>query len=143
MQHIARQALVLHPAEKMYGLVNDVADYHRFLRWCSHGEVINASTTAMTASLTIRVAGVEQRFTTQNLLEPDRSIRMQLVDGPFRQLVGHWLFQPLGDAGCRVSLALDFEFSSGILSSAFRSGFAGIANQMVDQFVARADEVFA
>ena len=41
---------------------------------------------------------------------------MQLVDGPFRHLSGTWNFLPLGEGGCKVSLALDFDYSGVLMA---------------------------
>ena len=48
----------------------------------------------------------------------------------------------MGDLGSKVTLALDFDFSSKLLSSAFRRGFAHIADHMVNEFCQRADDVY-
>ena len=126
----------------MYALVNDVDRYAEFLRWCAHGAVLDAGEGHVLASLVLNIGGLEHKLTTRNDLVPDERIVMRLVDGPFRALGGEWRFQPLGDHGCRVSLHLDFEFRSSLLSAAFQGGFAALANHMVDEFVARADAIY-
>jgi ribosome-associated toxin RatA of RatAB toxin-antitoxin module len=52
------------------------------------------------------------------------------------------LFEPLGDEGSKISLGLSFDFSSRVLSSAFRRGFAHIADRLVHEFSKRADAVY-
>jgi ribosome-associated toxin RatA of RatAB toxin-antitoxin module len=69
-------------------------------------------------------------------------LTLSLVEGPFKQLSGEWLFEPLGDEGSKVSLGLSFDFSSRVLSSAFRRGFAHIADRLVHEFSKRADAVY-
>ena len=62
--------------------------------------------------------------------------------GPFSHLSGEWLFKPLGEDGSKVTLLLSFDFASSLLSSAFRSGFAQVADKLVYDFGKRADVVY-
>jgi ribosome-associated toxin RatA of RatAB toxin-antitoxin module len=68
---------------------------------------------------------------------------MRLLDGPFKHLEGVWIFEPLGDAACKVSLNLDFEFSSKIIGLTLGPIFNKIANSLVDAFIQRANSVYA
>ena len=67
---------------------------------------------------------------------------MQLVEGPFSELHGRWRFDPLGDAGCKISLFLEYEFSSKMVSVVVGPVFNKIANTLVDAFQKRAVEVY-
>jgi ribosome-associated toxin RatA of RatAB toxin-antitoxin module len=139
---IERTALVLHSAMDMYRLVHDVPSYPHFLSWCQSANVIEQTTEKQIASLTVIVAGLTQTFTTRNTLTPGQQLSLALVDGPFSRLAGDWQFQQLGTEGCKITLSLDFNFSSVILSSAFRRGFARVADHMVTDFSQRADQVY-
>lgn len=139
---VKRSILVLHPAADMFHLVQDVESYPKFLSWCLNARVLDQDEEQQMASLDVAIAGVRQTFTTRNLLEPGKSLSMSLESGPFRRLEGQWRFEPLGESGSRVSLGLTFDFSNSLLSSAFRRGFTGIADQLVYDFSRRADAVY-
>jgi ribosome-associated toxin RatA of RatAB toxin-antitoxin module len=139
---IKRTALVLHPAIDMFRLVQDVPAYPEFLSWCSSAKVHEQTPEEQLASLVVKVRGVTQSFTTRNRFVTGERLTLSLVEGPFRQLSGEWLFEPLGDEGSKVSLGLSFDFSSRVLSSAFRRGFAHIADRLVHEFSKRADAVY-
>jgi len=139
---IERTALVLHSAMDMYRLVHDVPAYPQFLRWCNAAEVLEQTPDNQVASLTITVGGIIQTFTTRNALSPGQQLSLSLVNGPFSKLSGDWQFTQLGSDGSKVSLALDFNFSSSLLSSAFRRGFARVADHLVSDFSERADQVY-
>ncbi|NIP16946.1 MAG: hypothetical protein GWM87_01380 [Xanthomonadales bacterium] len=94
------------------------------------------------ASLAVRAAGIEQRFTTRNRLEPGVRLGLSLVEGPFRSLSGEWRFLQLGESGSKVALRLDFDYRRGLVSAAFQRGFARIADHLVQEFCQRADDVF-
>jgi ribosome-associated toxin RatA of RatAB toxin-antitoxin module len=125
----------------MYALANDVERYPEFLSWCSGSELLSVEGNELTARLDMRLAGLEQSFSTRNHNDPGHEIRIQLLDGPFRQLEGIWTFDQLGQEGSRVTLRLDFEFASplDILATA---AFEKLADRMVDDFVARAKVVY-
>jgi ribosome-associated toxin RatA of RatAB toxin-antitoxin module len=139
---IKRTALVLHPAMDMFRLVQDVPAYPQFLSWCLSAEVHEQSPEHQLASLVIKVSGITQTFTTRNRLVPGERLTLSLVEGPFRHLSGEWLFDPLGTEGSKVTLVLSFDFSSKVLSSAFRRGFTHIADKLVTEFSKRADDIY-
>lgn len=139
MPQIQRSALVAHPAERMFDLVNDVAAYPRRFAWCETAEVLEHDDSRMLARLDLGLGSLRTWFTTENLLERPQRIDMQLRDGPFKRLHGLWQFQPLSDQACKVTLTLDFEPASRLLGPVFALGFQGLADRMVDDFVRVAD----
>jgi ribosome-associated toxin RatA of RatAB toxin-antitoxin module len=141
--HIIRTALVPFPAKNMYQLVEDVASYPQFLSWCVASRLLDSGPDWQLASLDISIAGLRQSFTTRNRLAPAHSLQMELVRGPFQQLSGEWRFLALGERGSKISLRLDFDFSGGLLSAAFRHGFATVADRLVGDFCQRAENVYS
>lgn len=143
MSLIKRSALVNYSATEMYELVNDVGSYSKFLPWCRSSAVLSESDTEMRASVEIAKGVLNKTFTTQNTLTKNSRIDMALVEGPFTQLRGFWLFEPLKTEGaCRVNLELEFEFDSAMMSLAAKPIFTQIANSLVDAFCKRAVEVY-
>jgi len=91
----------------------------------------------------MRRAEISKRFRTRNTANVNRSIDMQLVDGPFRHLHGSWRFTQLGTEGCKVELQLEFEFISRALDTLFGAFFEETCGALVDAFTRRAETVFA
>ena len=123
----------------MYGLVNDVAAYPRRFGWCESSEVLEHSESQMLARLGLRVAGLAISFTTRNKLKPPNRIELKLIEGPFRELNGLWVFHTLAEDACKVSLSLDFEVAGKWLGSALAVGFQGLADRLVDDFCREAN----
>ncbi|MCW8851078.1 MAG: type II toxin-antitoxin system RatA family toxin [Gammaproteobacteria bacterium] len=143
MSHIKRSALVHYSPSEMYQLVNNVGEYASFLPWCRSSEVKTESDTEMVASVEIAKGVLNKTFTTHNQLDKDRRIELQLVDGPFKNLSGYWQFDSLKtDNACKVTLELDFDFDSAMMSIAAKPIFTQIANSLVDSFCKRAVEVY-
>lgn len=141
MKDIRRSALVGFPASRVYGVIADVESYPLFLPWCTHARVDERREDEVVATVGIRRGPLGGEFTTRNRLVPDRSIAMQLVRGPFSTLEGLWTVDPLGDSGCRVELALRFEFESRLRGAVLGPVFEEVAASLVDAFVRRAREV--
>ena len=142
MELIDRSALVPYSADEMYALVSDILAYPQFLPWCSGTQILSQEGEELSARIDFSVSGVSQSFTTRNQLQPGDEIAMQLVDGPFSTLEGRWWFEPLGDAGCKISLLLEYDFSSKMVSLVVGPVFNKIANTLVDAFQKRAVEVY-
>lgn len=142
MPQISRTALVPYSAEQMYQLVNDVNSYPEFLPGCTGSRVIDASANQMTAAVDVSKAGISKTFTTRNTLTDNQSILMQLVDGPFKKLMGGWKFTPLSEDACRIEFQLDFEFTNKLIELAFGRIFKELAGNMVQAFTTRAKEVY-
>ncbi|MGB2740905.1 MAG: SRPBCC family protein [Cognaticolwellia sp.] len=142
MPNISRSALVMHSVEDMYHLINDVLAYPKFLPDCSDSKIIAQDDHSMTAGLLVSKGGLKKWFTTENTLISNQEVKMSLVDGPFKQLVGGWKLTPLSDDACKIELNLHYEFSSKMFDLAFGRVFNNLANNMVHAFTLRAKEVY-
>jgi len=141
MPTINRSALVPHTTEEMFQLVDDIDRYVEFLPWCTESRVLERSEDEVTATIMLSKGSLNKAFTTRNLLQKHKMIEMRLVNGPFKHLQGFWRFDSLNDHACKVSLDLDYEFSSKLVALAIGPVFNQIANTLVDAFVTRAKEL--
>ena len=142
MPQISRNALVMHSAQALFDLVNDIERYPEFLPHCKAAKVISSEGNDVVGSVSIAKGPVNKTFTTRNALVPGERISMTLVDGPFRYLHGHWTFTVLDTNACKVELVLDYEFSSKLIEVAFGGVFKEVANNMVQAFTERAKSVY-
>ena len=143
MKNITRSALVPFSAKQMYQLVDDIDSYHLFVPYCQESTVLERNKHQVTAKLHVAKSGITKSFTTQNSLQENSLIKMELVDGPFTHLSGNWLFTPLSDSACKIELDLNFEFSSKLTTLAFTKVFSKLIQSMVSAFTQRAEEIYA
>ncbi len=143
MPQIFRSALVPFSAKQMYELVNDVSAYPLFLPGCTGSKVLEANEKQMMASVNVSKLGISKTFVTRNILSDNQSIKMHLVNGPFRKLCGGWYFTPLSEDSCKVELDLEFEFTNMLVELAFGRIFKELASGMVQAFTQRASEVYS
>lgn len=126
----------------MFRLVDDIDSYAGFLPWCARSEVLSRTDTVVEATLELHRGPISKTFTTRNTHRTPDAIEIALVGGPFRHLEGGWRFRPLGDAGSKVTLQLEFEFESRAVDAVFGAFFEETCNSLVDAFTARAADVF-
>ncbi len=138
MSVLHKTALVPYTPHQMFTLVNEVTAYPHFLPWCHSATAEWEGETTLRATIEIAHGALRKEFTTRNQLVIDQEIRMVLLEGPFKQLHGHWRFLPLADRGCKVVLDLDFEFSNRLVALAMGPIFNAICNSLVDAFVKQA-----
>jgi ribosome-associated toxin RatA of RatAB toxin-antitoxin module len=139
---IHKTAIVPYSAEQMYVLVNDIETYPQFLPWCKSANILSQNGAHIVASIAMGISGLEKSFTTNNVLKPNDSIEMRLLEGPFSHLHGFWKFQPLGDDGCKISFDMQFEITNKLLKMTLGPVFSKIVNSLVDAFVKRANELY-
>ena len=142
MTSINRSALVNYSAEQMYDLVNDIDQYPQFMQGCQSARVINQSKDELVGELTLAKAGLKYTFTTRNTLTRNSKIDMQLVEGAFSQFQACWTFKALKEDACKVSLDMEFEFSSGLVDFAMEKWFSASTNSLVDSLVLRAEAIY-
>lgn len=139
--HIQRSALLPYPAQALYDLVNDVARYPEFLPWCASTKVIESTDVLMRASLSVAKGPISQELVTRNTLTPGQQIEMNLEKGPFTQLNGLWVFKPLGEKACKISLDLSFDYAGTLVRATLGPLFDQAANTLVDAFCQRAKQL--
>ena len=88
MTIVHQSKAVPYTCAQMYHLVDDVKSYSQFVSGCIKSEEINRTTSEAEGKLTFSTAGIEQSFTTLNLLKPHKKISLHSVQGPFKYLRG-------------------------------------------------------
>ncbi|WP_432378281.1 type II toxin-antitoxin system RatA family toxin [Duganella sp. P38] len=142
MAVVHKSVFLGYSAQQMFDLVAAIEDYPKFLPWCGGVEIRERNGNTVVASVGINYHGVKQAFTTANENTAPSSIKMKLVDGPFKTLDGVWTFKALREDACKIELDLHYEFSSGLLDKLIGPVFGMIANSMVDSFCKRAETVY-
>ena len=142
MAVVHKSVFLGYSAEQMFALVDRVEDYPQFLPWCGGVEVRQRQDNKLVATLSINYHGVGQKFTTENTNTPPTAMKMALIEGPFKQLDGSWVFKPLRADACKVDFELHYEFSNKLLEQLIGPVFSMIANSFVDSFCKRAEAVY-
>ena len=142
MSVVHKSVLIGFSAEQMFALVERVEDYPQFLPWCGSVNVREREETKLVATLSIQYHGIKQTFTTENTNVRPVSMKVKLIEGPFKHLDGEWTFRALREDACKVEFEMHYEFSSKILEQIIGPVFSMIANSFVDSFCKRAEAVY-
>ena len=131
----------------MFALVADVPRYPEFLPWCNEGALLEQQGPVVVARVGMSISGLKKTFTTRNTQVEGRSIKLELVDGPFSLLDGTWAFLPLGRPGspaqaCKIEFDLRYAFANRAFEAVLSPVFDRVANTFVDSFVQRARQVY-
>jgi ribosome-associated toxin RatA of RatAB toxin-antitoxin module len=150
MKQVRKSVLLWYSPREIYQLVTDIERYPEFLPWCERVEILGRDEQMVTARLHLAYAGLRHAFTTRNVLVPDQSVHIGLIDGPFSLLDGLWRFLQLplaspsgggADSACKIEFEMRYAFSNAVLEAAISPVFDRIANTFVDSFVKRAEQV--
>ena len=151
MTHIQRSALLPHSQSELFALVADVKRYSEFLPLLESVELMpqaEPNPNLVEARVQLKVAGMRESFVTRNHMHPPDRIELELLEGPFDEFAGYWLFTALGEAGsaasvCKVELELRFELSRGnpIVRRTYGALIERGASKLVDAFCQRAQAV--
>ena len=142
VEKISRSALLPYTTREMFVLVSDIESYPEFLPWCTEARVLSSEHDEVRASIGFSVGGITRAFATRNHHQVNKMIEMQLLEGPFSTLHGSWQFDPLGEDGSKISLYLEYDFSSRMLGMVVGPVFNQIANTLVDSFQQRAVDIY-
>jgi ribosome-associated toxin RatA of RatAB toxin-antitoxin module len=142
MRQVDRTALVPYSPEQMFALVADIERYPQFVPWVVSSKILQQDERGVIGRMEMERAGVREKFTTRNVLEPPSRMSLALVDGPFRLLDGLWTFEPVGDKGTKIRLTIRFEFANPLTAMLLSRAFEKSCADMVDAFVVRARAVY-
>jgi len=140
--NVSRSALLPYSAAQMYDVIADVRSYPGFLNWCQGMEVLSENDEEVVAKLLIAYGKLNFSFTTRNRMSVNRSVTLNLVDGPFSDLQGQWSVQELSHEACKVSLDMNFTFESKITQNLFGRVFKNVIAAQLDAFQKRADQLY-
>jgi ribosome-associated toxin RatA of RatAB toxin-antitoxin module len=140
---LRKSAIGPHACETMFDLVDRVESYPEFLPWCSGVRLIERTGEVTSARIEISWRGLQTHVATRNAKVRPERMDLGFLEGPFESFAGAWTFVPLGDGGCRVEFSLDYAFAGRALELAMGPLFGHIMGEVVDRFVARAEQVGA
>jgi ribosome-associated toxin RatA of RatAB toxin-antitoxin module len=142
MALVEKSVLLSFSAEQMFVLVDNVADYPKFLPWCGGTSVTVIDDSKIRATVDINYHHVKQSFTTENVRQVPQRIDIALINGPFKRLDGSWHFIALSPSACKIEFRLNYEFSNKLLEKVVGPVFHYIASTFVEAFIKRAEVMF-
>ena len=138
MNYINKSEKINVTKEMIFNLINNVDNYEKFLPWCSRSTIISKEPNVMTAEIEISKSLINWKFTTKNIFEQNKIINLQLIDGPFSHLEGHWKFDVIDEYNTSVTLYLEYKFDNKLIEMSIKPVFSTIMSSILDSFISEA-----
>ena len=139
----AEQRLLPYRPEQLFDLVADIERYPEFLPWCLAARITKRENEVINADLVIGFRMIRERFKSRVTLDrPALRIDVAYLDGPFKYLNNHWIFEPMPGGQTRLDFFVDFEFRSALLSRLIGVLFNEAVRRMVAAFETRAKQLY-
>lgn len=142
MTRINRSALVAYSDRQMFDLVNDIEAYPQYMTGVKSVQILDRQADVIAAKLVLSKGPLNQSFATRNQLLAPSSMKMELLEGPFKSFSGNWSFKALSEDACKVTLELEFEFNNRLLAMAAGPMFEKVTAQQVEALCQRAEQVY-
>lgn len=142
MPSIRETRRLAYSAEQIFDLVADVESYSEFLPWVIATRIKSNSDTKMVADMVVGFKSIREKFTSSVEKDRPRSIRVQYIDGPLRDLDNQWLFRSAGPHACEIDFSVDFAFKSRIFEALAGRYLDRAFRKMVAAFESRAAELY-
>ena len=137
-----RTALVEHPVEAMFDLIEGAERYPEFLPWCAGATILWRDDGMVRAHIDVAWHGLRFRMTTRNPKRRPEWLAFELEQGPFRRFEGEWHLRPLTPAACKVELAMRYELGGPLVQYVAAAASDRVVGAFVDAFVTRADRLY-
>ena len=138
----AEKRILPYTPEKLYNLVSDVEKYPEFLPWCIALRIRGREVEMINADMIIGFKVFREKFSTRVSLNPPSRIDVEYLDGPFKYLNNHWIFNPIDGGACEIDFYVDFEFKSILLQKAIGAVFNEAVKKMINAFEAQAHKIY-
>ncbi len=145
-KNITQSALFEYSASHLYNIVNDIEKYPEFIDGCTKATIISSDTSSdsnqqMLGKLVLKRSGVMITVTTKNTMIPNQRIDMTFIDGTLKNLWGSWIFKPLNENACKVTLAINYQFSNPIKNIAADKLIKPLSNDLISAIAKRCKQL--
>lgn len=130
-------------ATQLWTLVGDVETYPTFIPWITQLRAFNIQAsdparTRLDADVAVGFKMLSEKFSTRvTRTLADRSVDMAYLKGPFKKMIGRWVFTPVA-GGTEISFDMDVELKNPILDALFRANFNLAVSRLMSCFENRA-----
>jgi coenzyme Q-binding protein COQ10 len=130
--------------DQLFDLVLDVEKYPQFLPWCIACRITRREGgDTFYADLVIGYKFFREKFTSRVVTDrAAKTIQVEYLDGPLKNLANRWAFVDQGDGTTLVDFYVDFEFHNPIFQALMGLFFTEAVRRMVAAFETRAGKLY-
>ena len=139
----AERKVVPYAQDQMFDMVADIERYPDFLPWCVASRITKTEDAVIWGDLMVGFKVFRETFTSKVTLHAPDRINVEYINGPFRYLNNHWMFNSInGGSQTEIDFFIDFEFRSRMLQAVASPVFNEAVQRMVGAFERRADTIY-
>ncbi len=150
--HAEKKVLPYTPRQ-LFDLVADVEKYPEFLPWVVSSNVsekklidgghgLGGKSGSFLAEVAIGYKLLTYPYKCYVHLTPHYRIDIEYVEGPFKYLNNHWIFNPINEKLTEIDFYMDFELKTPALQSLLQPVFSEVVKRMILSFERRAAVIY-
>ena len=125
----------------LFSLVADIESYPAFIPGCLQTRVLSRRENVLLVENVFGLGPLRQKFISQATLDLPHKLCITSENGIWRRFRMDWRFEPMGN-GCRLSCAMELEFSSAMLNAVAPFAAADVELGILQAFELRAEKIF-
>ena len=137
MSTFKRSFLIHKPVEDVFKTLSDVEEYETFIPYCIESKIIEEQSDYSLVTLNLEFFGIQTSFTTKNVVKLNKSIEMELIDGPFEKFRSNWRLDEVDKQTTNLSFEMNYQMKNKILEIAFNKNLKGVSESIVEAFKSR------
>ena len=137
MSTFKRSFLIHKPVNDVFKTLSDVEEYETFIPYCIESKIIEEQSDYSLVTLNLEFFGIETSFTTKNVVKKNKSIEMNLIEGPFQEFKSSWRLEEVNQNTTNLSFEMNYKMTNKILEMAFKKNLKIASDSIVRAFKSR------
>ena len=137
MSTFKRSFLIHKPVDDVFKTLSDVEEYETFIPYCIESKIIEEQSDYSLVTLNLEFFGIQTSFTTKNIVEKNKSIEMDLIEGPFEKFKSKWRLEEVDQQTTNLRFEMSYQMRNKILEMAFKKNLKMVSESIVRAFKSR------
>ena len=137
MNQFKRLFVIKKPVQEVFKVLSDVEQYHTFIPYCIESKITEEQNHYSLVTLDIEFFGIQTSFTTKNVVKNNKSIEMDLIEGPFEKFKSSWRLEEVDHQTTSLSFEMNYQMRNKILEMAFKKNLKTVSESIIKAFKSR------
>lgn len=137
MNQFKRLFVIKKPVQEVFKVLSDVEQYHTFIPYCIESKITEEQNDYSLVTLNIEFFGIQTSFTTKNVVKNNKSIEMDLIEGPFEKFKSSWRLEEVDQQTTSLSFEMNYQMRNKILEMAFKKNLKTVSESIIKAFKSR------
>ena len=137
MNQFKRLFIIKKPVQEVFKVLSDVEQYHTFIPYCIESKITEEQNDYSLVTLNIEFFGIQTSFTTKNVVKNNKSIEMDLIEGPFEKFKSSWRLEEVDQQTTSLSFEMNYQMRNKILEIVFKKNLKTVSESIIKAFKSR------